>query len=130
VNPIVTATFLATLPEDEYRWAGEGQSRVHLVHRRELRESGKRMTQSLCKVACVAYSLEDLPTLSSAKGLCGNCRTYLERITPIGGSAQRLTTPFADTTTHGVEPEKLVGYGSENQADHGRPGKTCSPAHR
>lgn len=115
MNPIVTAALFETLPADEYRWAGEGSHRVHLVHRRDVRESGKRMAQSLCKVACIAYSLEALPTLPSTMGLCGNCRIHLDRITPNEGSTHRLTTPFADTNATRVEPEKLVGYGSENQ---------------
>lgn len=80
--------------EDDYRFVGEGPGRIHAVHRGLIREQGKRMTQGLCKAACIAYSpLDALPD----KKPCGNCRKLI-------------------TLNAGLETPANIGYGSRHRA--------------
>lgn len=112
---------------EDHDWVGEGAAAIHLVHRRNVREEGNRMTQSLCRVATYAYSPENQPTLP-AKKLCGNCRNRIARIRLSGGHTDRSTSSNAGVVAEGLEPETGIGYGSQNQAEHEQPG-ALAPQH-
>ena len=132
MNPVVNHSLWSTIREEimgDYHWAGEGPSAIHLVHRRDVREDGNRMAQSLCKVACVAYGAGNLASLPTTKKLCGNCRNHLERLTPTGGSFRRMPTSLGAGADEGMEQEPGVGYGSENQAEHEQPDAVPAPQH-
>lgn len=80
---------------EQWEWVGEGQEVIHLINRRDVREAGDVMAQSLCKKAAVAYSPEHQVRLPRKK-LCGHCVNALVRITPYGGQPAHQGTSITD----------------------------------
>lgn len=96
---------------DQWDWVGVGVSVIHAVNRRDVREQSNRMTQSLCKVATLAYSLENQPRMPIKK-LCGNCRNALARISPNEGLSDRSTWSNGHPGEGGLAQGDFLVYGS------------------
>lgn len=79
---------------EEWEWVGEGQEVIHLINRRDVREAGDVMAQSLCRKAALAYSPEHQVRLPRKK-LCGHCVNALLRVTPSEGPAHPPTSAAA-----------------------------------
>lgn len=96
----------------DWLWVGEGPATVHAVHRRDVREEGNRVCQSLCKVAALAYSPENQPRLPRRK-LCGNCKRRLAQLdgqpAQATGSVGRTGLRFAPTASAATQHANTHG---------------------